>query len=89
MRTACKRAPTPDRPPQACAPPAARARTCSPPVLEPHPCVVVADEKGFNVITLTDCTATTSADGQRGATEGTYGMFSQPMTAAEFAMLIE
>merc|ERR1712176_992007 len=43
-----------------------------------------ACEMGFNVVTLTDCTATTSADAQKGATEGTYGMFSQPMTAAEF-----
>merc|ERR1712110_1163748 len=43
-----------------------------------------ACEKGFNVVTLTDCTATTSADGQRAATEGTYGMFSIPMTAESF-----
>merc|ERR1719323_1623309 len=46
-----------------------------------------AYEKGFNVVSLTDCTATTSAEGQKAATEpktGTYTMFSQPMTAAEF-----
>lgn len=43
-----------------------------------------ACEMGFNVITLTDCVATTSAEGQKGATEGTYGMFSQPMTGADF-----
>jgi len=43
-----------------------------------------AYEKGFNVVTLTDCTATTSAEGQKAATEGTYGMFSKPMTADDF-----
>jgi nicotinamidase-related amidase len=41
-------------------------------------------EKGFNVVTLTDCTATTSAEGQKAATTGTYGMFSTPITQAEF-----
>jgi len=43
-----------------------------------------AYEKGFNTITLTDCCATTSADGHKGATEGTFGMVSTPITAAEF-----
>merc|ERR1711998_393087 len=43
-----------------------------------------AFEKGFNTITLTDCCATTSADGHRGATEGTFGLFSSPMTAEDF-----
>merc|ERR1711966_38106 len=43
-----------------------------------------AFEKGFNVVTLTDCTATTSADGQKAATEGTYGLFSTPMTGEDF-----
>eukprot|EP00420_Gonyaulax_spinifera_P038282 CAMPEP_0197887216 /NCGR_PEP_ID=MMETSP1439-20131203/19309_1 /TAXON_ID=66791 /ORGANISM="Gonyaulax spinifera, Strain CCMP409" /LENGTH=231 /DNA_ID=CAMNT_0043507047 /DNA_START=70 /DNA_END=765 /DNA_ORIENTATION=- len=43
-----------------------------------------AYEKGFNVITLTDCTATTSADGQKAACEGTYGLFSKPMASADF-----
>ena len=46
------------------------------------------DEKGFNVITLTDCCATTSAEGQKGATEGTYGMFSSPMTSEDFTKLM-
>ena len=41
-------------------------------------------EKGFNTITLTDCCATTSAEGHKGATEGTFGMFSSPMTGEEF-----
>jgi nicotinamidase-related amidase len=35
-----------------------------------------ACEKGFNVVTLTDCVATTSADGQRAAVEITYPFFS-------------
>lgn len=43
-----------------------------------------AYEKGFNVITLTDCTATTSMEGQKAAAEGTYSMFSVPHSAAEF-----
>ena len=43
-----------------------------------------AYEKGFNVITLTDCVATTSDEGQKAATTGTYGMFSSPMTSGEF-----
>jgi len=41
-------------------------------------------EKGFNVITLVDCTAATSPEGQKAATEGTFGMFSKPMTAENF-----
>ena len=43
-----------------------------------------AYEKGFNVITLTDVTATTSSEGQKASTEGTYPMFSTPMTQQEF-----
>ena len=43
-----------------------------------------AYEKGFNTVTLTDCCATTSAEGQAGATGGTFGMFSDPMTADDF-----
>merc|ERR1719502_690247 len=42
-----------------------------------------AYEKGFNVITLTDGTATTSQEGQA-VTAGSYGMFSTPMTIADF-----
>ena len=42
-----------------------------------------AYDKGFNVITLTDCTATTSEEGQKAATTITYGMFSTPMTKDE------
>jgi len=47
-----------------------------------------AYEKGYNVITLTDCTATTSAEGFKAATEGTYGMFSKPMNSEEFSNLL-
>merc|ERR1712196_212265 len=43
-----------------------------------------ACEKGFNVLTLTDCCATTSQEGHDAATTGTFGMFSLPMTAADF-----
>jgi len=46
-----------------------------------------AYEKGFNVVTLVDATATTSAEGQA-VTSGSYGMFSQPMTVAEFSRQI-
>merc|ERR1712048_895088 len=42
-----------------------------------------AFEKGFNVVTLTDCTATTSMEGQKAAVEGTFGMFSTPMCATD------
>merc|ERR1712167_453476 len=44
-----------------------------------------ACEKGFNVVTLTDCCATTSEEGHAGAAGGTFGMFSQPMTATDFS----
>eukprot|EP00326_Haptolina_ericina_P040998 CAMPEP_0181242432 /NCGR_PEP_ID=MMETSP1096-20121128/41682_1 /TAXON_ID=156174 ORGANISM="Chrysochromulina ericina, Strain CCMP281" /NCGR_SAMPLE_ID=MMETSP1096 /ASSEMBLY_ACC=CAM_ASM_000453 /LENGTH=263 /DNA_ID=CAMNT_0023338631 /DNA_START=26 /DNA_END=817 /DNA_ORIENTATION=- len=42
-----------------------------------------AYEKGFDVITLTDCCATLSEEGQK-VTEGSFGFFSTPMTAADF-----
>jgi len=43
-----------------------------------------ACEKGFNVVTLTDCCATTSDDGQKAAVDGTFGMFSSPMVSTAF-----
>ena len=43
-----------------------------------------AYEKGFNVVTLTDCTAATSEEAQAAATGGTYGMFSRPISKDEF-----
>jgi nicotinamidase-related amidase len=42
-----------------------------------------AYEKGYEVITLTDCTAATSAHEQQAATSQDYPMFSQPMTSEE------
>jgi len=44
-----------------------------------------AYEKGYDVITLTDCTAATSGEEQRVATARDYPMFSQPMTSGEVA----
>ena len=44
-----------------------------------------ACEKGFNVITLTDCVATTSMAGYRAALEITYPFFSTPMNADSFS----
>ncbi|MGO7860094.1 cysteine hydrolase [Rhizobium ruizarguesonis] len=41
-------------------------------------------ERGFNVITLTDCTATLSEEEQRLATTKNFPMFSRPMTHQEF-----
>merc|ERR1719399_394317 len=43
-----------------------------------------AYEKGFNVVTLTDCCATTSMEGHKAATTGTFTFFSSPMTSGEF-----
>src|ERR1700728_1056461 len=41
-------------------------------------------EKGYDVITLKDCTATVSEEEQRAAVEKNYPMFSKPMPHAEF-----
>jgi nicotinamidase-related amidase len=43
-----------------------------------------AYEKGYDVITLTDCTAATSDEEQRVAVSRDYPMFSKPMTGEEF-----
>jgi nicotinamidase-related amidase len=43
-----------------------------------------AYERGFEVITLTDCTATVSAEAQQMALTHDFGMFSHPMTHAAF-----
>ena len=43
-----------------------------------------AYEKGYNVVTLTDCTAATSPEEQQASVEKTYPMFSKPMTASDF-----
>ncbi len=42
-----------------------------------------AYERGYDVITLTDCTAATSAEEQTVATARDYPMFSKPMTSSE------
>ena len=44
-----------------------------------------AYEKGFEVVTLTDCVGATSAAEHTNAITYDYPMFSKPMTAAEFA----
>jgi len=44
-----------------------------------------AYEKGFEVVTLTDCVGATSAEEHANAITYDYPMFSKPMTAAEFA----
>jgi ureidoacrylate peracid hydrolase len=41
-------------------------------------------EKGYNVVTLKDCTATLSEEEQRLAVEKNYPMFSRPMDHSEF-----
>jgi ureidoacrylate peracid hydrolase len=41
-------------------------------------------EKGYNVFTLTDCTAATSIDEQEAAIKFTYPMFSRPMDHGTF-----
>lgn len=41
-------------------------------------------EKGFNVVTLIDCTAATSEAEQQAAHSQTYPMFSRPMTHEQF-----
>jgi ureidoacrylate peracid hydrolase len=48
-----------------------------------------AYEKGYNVITLKDCTATVSDDEQRLAVEKNYPMFSRPMDHNEFIAQLE
>ena len=48
-----------------------------------------AYEKGYDVITLTDCTAATSEEEQRVATARDYPMFSQPMTSADAIGMLE
>ena len=48
-----------------------------------------ACEKGFNVVTLTDCVATTSLAGYRAAVDITYPFFSTPMNAASFVANVE
>jgi ureidoacrylate peracid hydrolase len=46
-------------------------------------------EKGYEVITLRDCTATLSEEEQRVAVEKNYPMFSRPMTHDEFLSMLK
>ncbi len=48
-----------------------------------------AYEKGYDVITLKDCTATVSEDEQRLAVDKNYPMFSHPMDHVEFIAELE
>ena len=48
-----------------------------------------AYERGYDVITLTDCTAATSAEEQNVATARDYPMFSRPMTSTEAAQALQ
>jgi nicotinamidase-related amidase len=48
-----------------------------------------AYEKGFDVITLTDCVAATSQEEHDNAIRFDYPMFSRPMTSGEFTGLLE
>jgi ureidoacrylate peracid hydrolase len=41
-------------------------------------------EKGYKVVTLTDCTAALSEEEQRLAVAKNYPMFSRPLTHVEF-----
>ena len=43
-----------------------------------------AYEKGFDVVTLTDCVAATSQAEHENAIQYDYPMFSRPMTSEEF-----
>ena len=47
-----------------------------------------AYEKGFEVVTLTDCVGATSEEEHKNAITYDYPMFSKPMTAAEFAQTL-
>ncbi|MBD0400003.1 MULTISPECIES: cysteine hydrolase [unclassified Flammeovirga] len=48
-----------------------------------------AYEKGFNVITLTDCCAATSVEEHENAVKHDFPMFSQPLSAEEFIDSLE
>jgi ureidoacrylate peracid hydrolase len=47
-------------------------------------CVESAYEKGYNVVTLTDCTAALREEEQRLAVEKNYPVFSRPLSHTEF-----
>jgi nicotinamidase-related amidase len=47
-----------------------------------------AYERGFDVVTLKDCTATLSQEAQDMALAHNFGMFSHPMNHDEFLKLL-
>ncbi len=47
-----------------------------------------AYERGFDVVTLKDCTATMSQEAQDMALTHNFGMFSRPMNHNEFLKLL-
>ena len=47
-----------------------------------------AYERGFDVVTLTDCTATLSQEAQDMALTHNFGMFSRPMNHDAFLKLL-
>ncbi|MDE0878656.1 MAG: cysteine hydrolase, partial [Sphingomonas bacterium] len=48
-----------------------------------------AYERGYGVVTLTDCTATLSAEEQNAAITKNFPMFSRPMTHDQFLAALE
>ena len=52
----------------------------------PYPPPFVDAERGFEVVTLTDCTADTSEAKYTASAgpDGTFALFSEPMTSTEF-----
>jgi nicotinamidase-related amidase len=48
-----------------------------------------AYERGYDVVTLTDCVAATSQAEHDNALQFDYPMFSHPMTSDEFAATLE
>jgi ureidoacrylate peracid hydrolase len=48
-----------------------------------------AYERGYEVVTLTDCTAATSIEEHENAIKFDYPMFSKPMTSTEFAATLK
>lgn len=48
-----------------------------------------AYERGFRVVTLTDCTATLSPEEQHAAVTKNFPMFSKPMTHDQFLADLE
>ncbi len=56
-------------------------------LLKPH--ILLLNDKGYNVITLTDCCATLSQAEHDNALKSDFPMFSQPMTHTDFIEVLE